>query len=315
MLSNAFKLLRIVFTTLCVSVFAACASPHTQQNTNTPRTSILRVVAVESFLADMTQNVTGERIHVETLMPLGADPHSFEPTPQDLKKIAESDVLIMNGAGFEKFLEKLIKNTDSKALVIEASNGLASRTLKPGEPHAEDNPIDPHFWLDPLNAVKYVENIRDGLMQADPAGAEIYQANAAAYISKLNALDEKIRAQVNTLPAAQRKLVTDHDTLGYYADRYGFEIVGMLIPGFSSADTSSAQQLAALVEKIRAARARAIFLEHNDNPQLAEQIARDAGVSVISGLYSHSLSEANGPAPTYLQMLEHNTDLIVNALR
>lgn len=274
-----------------------------------------RVVAVESFLADIAQNVAGERVHVDALMPPGTDPHSFEPTPQDVKKVADSDVMIVNGAGLEGFLEKLLSNAGSRAVVLEASKGAASRALKPGEPHDAGNSGDPHFWLDPTQTVKYVENIRDGLTQADPGGAAVYRANADAYIAKLNALDAEIKQTLGAIPADRRKLVTDHDIFGYYADRYGFEIVGMVIPSFSSADTSSAQQVAALIDRIRATGAKAIFLEQGANPQLAEQIGKESGARIVTGLYSHSLSDANGPAPTYLRMLEYDTQVIADALR
>lgn len=302
-------LLILVFS--LASFISACAVPAP----TAPTRSGLRVVAVETFLADIAQNVAGERVQVQALMPRGMDPHSFEPTPQDVKRVADSDVLIVNGAGFEEFLDKLLSNAGSRARVLEASQGLTSRTLKPGEPHDEDNPIDPHFWLDPTQAVKYVENIRDGLTQADPDGAATYKKNADRYIAKLNALDEKIKQAVSAIPPAQRKLVTDHDTFGYYADRYGLEIVGMLVPSFSTADASSAQQVAALIDKIRATGVRAIFLEQGANPQLAQQISQDSGAKIITGLYTHSLSDAQGPAPTYLQMLEYNTQLIVDALK
>jgi ABC-type Zn uptake system ZnuABC Zn-binding protein ZnuA len=280
-----------------------------------PARSNLRVVAVATFLADIAQNVAGDRVRIETLMPLGVDPHSFEPTPQDVKKIADSQILIVNGSGFEEFLENLLANSGTRTTVIDASRGLTSRTLKPGEPHDEDNPTDPHFWLDPTQVVKYVENIRAALTQADPDGAATYQANADAYISKLNALDTKIKQTVGAIPPNQRKLVTDHDTFGYYADRYGFEIVGMLVPSFSTADTSSAQQVATLIDQIRATGVKAIFLEQGTNPRLAEQISRETGANIVTGLYTHSLSAADGPAPTYLQMLEYDTQLIVDALK
>lgn len=309
---NVFVVLVFVFT----GWLGACASPASiPVAPATPARSTLRVVAVESFLADIAQNVAGDRVRIETLMPLGVDPHSFEPTPQDVKKVADSQILIVNGAGFEEFLKNLLANTDSRATVIEASRGLTSRTLKPGEPHDEDNPADPHFWLDPTQVVKYVENIRDGLTLADPDGAAIYRANADAYIAKLNALDARIKQKVNTIPNSNRKLVTDHDTFGYYADRYGFEIVGMLVPSFSSADTSSAQQVANLIDQIRATGVKAIFLEQGTNPRLAEQIGHETGANIVTGLYTHSLSDADGPAPTYLQMLEYDTQVIVDALK
>ena len=301
---------KLLWAALGLLVVAACAPTPSAA----PPTSSLRVVAVESFLADIAQNVAGKRVRVETLLTLGSDPHTFEPTPQDVKKIADSAVLIVNGAGLEEFLAKLLRNAGSHATIIEASKGLTSRALQVGEPRDADNAIDPHFWLDPTRAIKYVENIRDGLTQADPGGAATYQANADAYISKLRALDEKIQQIVSALPSEKRKLVTDHDTLGYYADRYGFEIVGMLTPSFSAADATSARQTVALIDQIRATQVKAIFLEQGANPKLAEQIARDTGVKLVTGLYTHSLSDAQGPAPTYLQMLEYDTRLIVQAL-
>jgi ABC-type Zn uptake system ZnuABC Zn-binding protein ZnuA len=274
-----------------------------------------RVIAIETFLADISQNVAGDRIKIEALMPIGADPHSFEPTPQDSRKIAESDVLIINGTGFEEFLNKLLQNAGGKHQMIEASKGLTSRALKADEPHDEDNPSDPHFWFDPTNTIRYVENIRDGLTQADPAGAELYKRNAAEYITKLNALDAEIKQRVSVIPAANRKLVTDHDTFGYFADRYGFEIVGMIVPSFTTADSSTAQQVAQLIDSIKATKAKAIFIEASTNPALADQIAQDTGATVVTGLYTHSLSEPNGPAPTYLKMLEYDTQKIVDALK
>lgn len=295
-----------------IALIAACAPTAA---TSQPSPSNLQVVAVETFLADIAQNVAGERVHVQVLMPLGVDAHAFEPTPQDVKKVADSDVFIVNGAGFEGFLDKLLENAGGTRLYIEASKGLVSRERKADEPHAEDTVGDPHFWFDPTKTIRYVENIRDGLTQADPAGAATYKSNADAYIQKLNALDANIKNQVNAIPSANRKLVTDHDTFGYFADRYGFQIVGMIVPSVSTADSTSAQNLAELIQAIQATGAKAIFLEVNANPQVAEQIARETGARIVTGLYTHSVSEPNGPAPTYIQMLEYDTRKIVDALQ
>ncbi len=307
------------FGILLLVIVAACAPVGEQPQAQAPDApaaqSSLKVVAVESFLADIAQNVAGDRARVDALMPVGVDPHSFEPTPQDVRKVADSDVLILNGAGFEEFLKNLLRDAGAPKTVIEASAGLTSRTLKPGEPHDPDNPLDPHYWLDPINVIRYVENIRDGLAQADPAGSEVYRANAEAYIAQLNALDQSIHALVDTIPAENRKLVTDHDTFGYFADRYGFEIVGMLVPSFTTADATSAQLLAQLIQQVRTSGAKAIFLEQNMNPQVAEQVANDTGVKLVTGLYTHSLSAPDGPAPTYLKMMEYDAQAIVQALK
>jgi|YNPBryantNP2012_1023418.scaffolds.fasta_scaffold10052_1 ABC-type Zn uptake system ZnuABC Zn-binding protein ZnuA len=277
----------------------------------------LRVLAVESFLADIAQNVAGDRLTVGSLIPLGVDPHGFEPTPADVVRVAQADVLIVNGAGLEVFLEALLQNAGGQSQVIVASAGLTPRQPQEGEEvegHHEHEE-DPHFWLDPILVVRYVENIRDGLSQADPAGADVYAANAADYIARLQELDAWIAAQVAQVPAERRLLVTNHESLGYFADRYGFRVVGTLLESVSSGASPSAQQMAELVERIRASGAPAIFLETGANPQLAEQIGRETGVEVVTDLYTHSLSAADGPAPTYIEMMRHNTARIVEALR
>jgi ABC-type Zn uptake system ZnuABC Zn-binding protein ZnuA len=276
----------------------------------------LNVLATETFLADIAQNVAGDRLKVGSLLPVGIDPHSFEPAPQDVAKVAASQVLIVNGAGLESFLSKLLDNAGGQRQVIVASAGLASRAPGPGEVRDADHPEgDPHFWLDPIMVVKYVENIRAGLSQADPAGAAIYARNAAAYSAQLKELDAWIAAQVQSIPAERRLLVTNHESLGYYADRYGFKIVGAVVPSFSSAASPSAQQLAQLVNAIKASGAPAVFLETGSNPQLAQQVAQETGIKVVADLYTHSLSPPGGPAPSYLEMMRYNTRVIVDALK
>lgn len=297
---------------IAVSI-AACATPPIPANA-TPKTSP-RVLAVETFLADIAQNVAGTRARVDALIPAGVDPHGFEPTPADVRQVADSQVLIVNGAGLEEFLTKLLANAGGKRIVVEASAGLASRKPAANEVLDPDHQGDPHFWLDPNNVTQYAENIRDGLSQADPAGAPTYQANAEAYSAQLKSLDAWIAEQVKPIPPERRLLVTNHESLGYFADRYGFRIVGTIIPSVSSDASSSAQQLAALVNQIKSAKAQAIFLETGTNAQLAKQIAPEAGIKVVSELYTHSLTNAQGPAPTYLGMMEYNTRTIANALK
>jgi len=294
---------------LCLGLWASgcAASPAGGQGQN--------VLAVETYLADVAQSVAGDRLTVGALMPLGVDPHGFEPTPQDVAKVARSQVLIANGAGVEAFLDELLQNAGGQRQVILASAGLASRQPSAGEARDEDIEGDPHFWLDPTLVIRYVENIRDGLAQADPVGAEQYAANAAAYIQKLRELDAWIVEQVGRIPPARRLLVTNHESLGYFADRYGFTIVGTVLPSVSAGASPSAQQLTQLIGHIRASGAPAIFLETGANPQLAQQIAAETGVRVVATLYTHSLTDATGAAPTYIDMMKHNTRVIVDALR
>jgi ABC-type Zn uptake system ZnuABC Zn-binding protein ZnuA len=277
----------------------------------------LRVLAVETFLADITQNVAGDRLKVAALMPLGADPHSFEPTPKDVARVADSEVLIVNGAGFEDFLNPLLQNAGGKRLVIEASAGLTLRTPGPGEVGAGEiaREGDPHFFMNPVDVIRYVENIRDGLSQADPAGIDIYASNAMAYIAQLNGLDAWIAEQISQIPPARRLLVTNHESLGYFADRYGLRVVGAIIPNVSSSASPSAKQMAALIDQIKATGAPAIFLDTGSNTQMAQQIASETGIKVISDLYTHSVSAVDGPAPTYIDLMRYNVKQIVEALK
>ncbi len=290
----------------------------------------LRVVAVETFLADIVRNVAGERADVTALLPIGVDPHAFEPTPADLRRVADADLVVVNGAGLEAgFLAQLTQGAGGGRPVMEASRGLTFRVPGPDEVEVGheaadaagteagavgDESGDPHFWLDPVLAMTYVDNIRAGLTAADPAGAAAYAANAEAYQQRLADLDGEIRLLVGTIPADRRLLVTDHDNLGYFADRYGFRVVGTVIPGFSTGASPSARQLAALVDQIRATGAPAIFLATGANPRLAEQVAGETGAQVVMDLHTHSVTTPDGPAPTYLDMIRANARAIVAAL-
>lgn len=286
----------------------------------------LKVLASTSFLADIAQNVAGDRVKVESLLPIGADPHAYQPTPSDAAKITDSNVLILNGLEYEHFIESLIENAGGERLIIEATKGIEPREFgedaededhadeaESGEDHGHEAG-DPHMWLDPLLVIIYVENIRDGLIQADPAGAETYNANAEAYIAQLKELDKWIAEQVNTIPAERRLLVTNHEALGYFAERYGFEVVDTILVSFSSGASASAQEIAATIEAIRSSGAPAIFLGEAENAALANQIAAETGVKVVSGLYLETLTEG-APAATYIEMMKYNVSLIVQALR
>ena len=281
-----------------------------------------RVLAVETFLADIAQNVAGTRLKVAALIPLGVDPHEFEPSPADIRRLADCDVLILNGAGLEEALERILKNAGGERITVVATAGLKSRDANPGETaeadaanaHGEGD-RNPHLWLDPVLVQGYVENIRAGLAKADPAGAELYARNAAAYAGKLRELDAWIREQFAPLPLARRLLVTNHESLGYFADRYGFRVVGSIIPSVSSSASPSARQMADLIRHVRAAKAPAVFLETGTNPQMARQLAAETGVKVVTDLYTHSITAPDGPAPSYIEMMKADTRAIAAALK
>lgn len=296
---------RLLTLLLMAMLLTACqAQPTAVQNDGT-----LQVLATTGFLADLTRQVAGERAVVDSLIPAGADPHAFEPAPQDVVRITRSSVLVVNGTGFEEWLTRTLDNAGGSRTLIVASQGLTPRPAENPVAHALG---DPHFWLDPLLAKAYVDNIRDGLSQVDPAGSAVYAANAATYQQKLDELDAWIRSQVDTIPPAHRLLVTNHESFGYFADRYGFTVVGAVVPSVSSSASPSAQDLARLIDLIRQSGAPAIFLESGTNPQLADQVARDTGIRVVSGLLTHSF----GPeAQDYIAMMKLDTQLIVDALK
>jgi ABC-type Zn uptake system ZnuABC Zn-binding protein ZnuA len=269
----------------------------------------LRVLASTTFLADITQNIAGDRVAVESLLPIGSDPHSYQAAPVDVAKIAESNLLILNGLEYETFIESLLQNAGGERLIVEATAGLSPR-VDAGSEHG----VDPHMWLDPNLVVTYVENIRDGLIKVDAKGAETYKTNADAYIVQLKDLDTWIVEQVNTIPVERRLLVTNHEALGYFAERYGFEVTGSVIPSFSSNAAPSAREMASLIDVIKKISAPAIFLDIADNNTLAQQIADETSVKIIDDLHLESLT-SGPPADTYIDMMKYNVSRIVEALK
>src|SRR5687767_3507069 len=210
---------------LFLFIIATACTPSAFSNRQTDPV----VLTSTTFLADISRNVAGDHVKVKSLLPVGADPHSYQPTPQDVAKIEQSKLLIINGAEYEHFLEPLLENAEGEREVIEASAGLSPRTDAESE-----HGIDPHLWLDPNNVIIYVENIREGLTHFDPDGAAIYKSNADAYIAQLKDLDIWINEQVSQIPPEKRLLVTNHEALGYFADRYGFTVIGAIVPSVSS---------------------------------------------------------------------------------
>ena len=301
------KLNLFVTSILVLTVLGACSNkPVTQSQPVT-----LNVLATESFLGDIAQNVAGNRIKIDTLLPVTIDPHEYEPKPQDMTRLAQSQVLIVNGLGYEAWLQKTLDSLGGKRLLIVTTNGLTPNP-DPSGVHPQG---DPHMWMNPLKAINYAEQIRDGLSQADPAGKAIYTQNATAYIAKIQALDQWVRQKVNQLPVDKRLLVTNHDALGYFAQAYNFKIIGAVIPSVTTDASPSAQQLASLIDIIRKSGASAIFLDIGENRNLADEIASETGAKVVTDLYVESLSGPDGPAPTYIDMIKYDVTTIISALK
>jgi ABC-type Zn uptake system ZnuABC Zn-binding protein ZnuA len=230
-------------------------------------------------------------------------------------KIKNSDILIVNGCGFEYWIQDFIFSVVAGKTVIESCKGLVSRIPGANETPADHGLTDPHFWLDPILVTQYVKNIKDGFIYFNPERKAIYTTNSEKYINQLEELDRWIEKSVQSIPLDQRKIITNHESFGYFADRYHFQIIGTIIPSISSEASPSAQQLADLVNRIQLTGTKVIFLETGSNPQLANQIARETNIRVVSDLYTHSLTSLNGNAPTYIEMMKWNTNQIVEALK
>ena len=293
----------IVMMTITALFLTGCGSAPKSSD------SRLKILTSTTFLADITRNIAGDRVSVDSLLPIGADPHAYQAAPSDVAKIAESNMLILNGLEYEHFIEPLLENAGGERLIIEATAGLSPRE-DAGSAHG----VDPHMWLDPNLVITYVENIRAGLTAVDAEGAQIYKANADAYIAQLKELDTWIVEQVNTIPAERRLLVTNHEAVGYFAERYGFEVVGAVIPSLSTDAGTSAKELAALIEQIKATGAPAIFLGEVENSDLADQIAAETNATVVDDLHLESLTDG-APAATYIDMMKHNVTRIVDGLK
>ncbi len=292
----------LIIILLISTLLAACRPAVSEPGSTKSEGEALKVLAVESTLADIAQNIGEERVQIEVLIPPPVDLHTFQPTPQDVAKVADSQMLIANGAGLEEWLQEVLDNAGKEQKVVEAAEGLDENSERPG---------DPHFWLDPNYVIHYANQIRDGLIQLDPGGEALYVQNAEGYLNQLAELDAWIIDQVAQIPPEQRRLVTNHESLGYYAERYGFEIIGTIIPSVSTGASPSAQQMVRLIETMKNTNTRAIFLESGSNPELAEQLAREADIEVIVDLRTQPLYPQEG----YIEMMQYNTQAIVEALR
>lgn len=282
--------------------FSACSA-----HLKTEDSAKLKVVATTSILADVVNVIGSEMIDLSVLLPPGSDAHTFQPSPQDVALLAGADVIFINGLGLEIFLDALLENAGGEAQVISASEGIETLTLAGGE-------IDPHVWFDPNNVIVWVDNIAAVLSRLDPTNANQYRDNASSYQMELRELDTWIEEQVVKIPIERRIVVSDHLVFGYFAARYGFTLVGTIIPGYSTLAEPSARELAALQDTILNSGAPAIFVGEAINVNLALRMAEDTRTKLIF-VYSASLSAPDGLAGTYLEMMRFNVEAISRALR
>jgi zinc/manganese transport system substrate-binding protein len=305
-------------------VAARPAAPAQAQSSDAPRSHRLGVVASFSILRDLAAHVGGDRVDVTALVGPGGDAHVYAPTPADARRVGAAGLVVVNGLGFEGWMDRLVQASASRAPVVVATAKITPRHAgRPGDgedgypealdPRLDARGLDPHAWQSVTNAEIYVANIRDGLIAADPPGRAVYEANAAAYLDDLARLDAGIRSTVAAIPPGRRKVITTHDAFGYFAADYGVAFIAA--QGVSRESEPSAKDMARIIRAIRTQNIKALFFENAVDPRLVRRIAAETGIRIGGTLYADSLSDAAGPAATYVDMMRYNVREIVEGLR
>jgi len=281
----------------------------------------LQIVATTSIVGDVVAQVAGEQVSITTLLPPNSDPHTYQPTPQDIATISKADVIFANGAGLEVFLEPILENADAEEKTVDLSDDI---NLLTADEHSdsgrdEDQNIDhdsrdPHVWMNPNNVIAWVNVIQETLGELDPAHAAEYKNNARSYSAELSELDTWITTQVADIPFQRRTLVMDHLVFGYFAEEYGFQQAGAVIPGFSTLAEPSAQQIAEIIDTIEKLGVKVIFVSDTAPPGIAERVAEDTGSQLVY-LHTGSLTEPGGFASNYIDYMRYNVKAIVQALQ
>jgi zinc/manganese transport system substrate-binding protein len=282
---------------VCVALITAVAAVPAKAQDK------VKTIATFSILGDLVRNVGGDRIEVTTLVGPNGDAHVYTPTPTDAKNIAAAKVVFVNGLGLEGWMTRLVEAAGGKAQTVVASIGV--KPLKMEDEHKPGHMMtDPHAWQSVANAKIYVGNIRDGLIAADPAGKSTYDANAARYLASLDALEAEVNSTIANIPQERRRIITTHDAFGYFGTAYGMEFISP--EGVSTESEASAKDVAKIIAQIRRQKIPAVFMENISDPRLMQQIARESGARIGGTLYSDALSDAKGPAASYIDMMHNN---------
>jgi ABC-type Zn uptake system ZnuABC Zn-binding protein ZnuA len=287
---------KIVFLLMA---FLTCFTGFSQDKIN--------IVATASMIADMAQNIAGDEAIVKSIVPIGGDPHTFDPTPSAAILASKADLAFVNGLTFEGWLQELIENSGTKAKVITVTDG-----IDPIASETYENATDPHAWMSAKLGLQYILNIKNALSAFAPQHAAKFEANYEIYKQKLIELDQYIEQQIQSIPEEKRILITSHDAFQYYGRRYNIQLESIL--GVSTDADAQTSDIKHLNEVIRNTKVPAVFVESTINPKHLKQIAKDNNIVIGGKLYSDSLGDSKSPASTYLDMLRNNTDVIVKAL-
>ena len=316
--------LGVAGTTIAVVLFVVgCQEGESSDDSETV------VVASTNHPADIAQNIAGDRASVTGIAPVNADPHDFEPVPSDVQRLAGADLILKSGGELDEWLDELIESSESDARVetildsvapmevehaeheddAETDEGIAAEADEHDHPEGE---IDPHWWQDPRNAIVASEAIRDELIEIDPEGEEVYAQNAENYIAELERLDGQIAACMEAIPAGDRTLVTTHDALGYFADRYDIEVIGSLVPALTTQAQPSLGETQELIDLIESQNVKAVFPEAGLNASLEEAVTEETGAEVGGELWSDTLGPADSTGATYLDAMSHNASTMAS---
>jgi ABC-type Zn uptake system ZnuABC Zn-binding protein ZnuA len=265
------------------------------------------VVSSASIFQDMTRIIGGNLVDAKTIVPIGSDPHLYDPTPRDARLVQNADLIFINGLTFEGWIEDLVANSGTSAKMVRITEGAAAITSEKYK-----NAADPHVWMDASNGLIYIQNIRDALINLDPENASVYEQNHDNYAQKIKDLDRYIENEIQKIPEKQRVLITSHDAFAYYGKRYGLTLNAIM--GISTEAEAQTSDIIRVSKAIKESKVPAIFVESTINPKLLKQIAEDNDVQIGGELYADSLGPEGSEGDTYLKMLRHNTDVIVKAL-
>lgn len=293
---------KIINRLLLLLALFTCASAYAQPEPP------LTLVTSFSILADMAEEVGGDTVKVISLVGPNQDAHVYQPRPRDLQTLMQADLLLINGLNFEPWIDRIIESTGYAGPVVVASDGADLILMHEGE-----GEVDPHAWQNVNNARVYVDNLLEALVAADPDSKATYRENAKAYHAQLDRLEQDIRLMVSSLARPKIKVVTSHDAFGYFGEAYGFEFLAPL--GMNTESEPSAREVALLIEQIRLHNIEAVFVENITDTRLLQQIARETGSRIGGTLYSDALSTSEEGADTYISMMRHNLNTIINALR
>lgn len=288
----------------------------------------LKVVASFSILGDIVKNIGGDKISLTTIVGNELDAHTFNPSPNDAKILKNADIVFINGIGFEGWIEKLIKASGYRGDVVVASKGVTIIKAKESDEHEGEHSEnthheehdghlehanDPHAWQSLVNAEIYVRNISNELIKLDPVNEKTYRENARKYLAEIKKLDSDIKKQISLIPVEKRKVITNHDSFGYFEKEYGIEFLSLV--GLSTESQPSAKAIQEIIRQVRENKVRALFIENISNPSIIKQIAKDSGGIIGGTLYSDSLSNQENQANTYLNMMKYNANTLIEGIR